>query len=249
MDLQELVYAYKLKPSPTLKSQITVESLPLIKSIVGKISHPGTPLCDRDDLINIGSIGLLQALDSYTLNKDVKFNTFAYYRVRGNIIDHIRSIDELSRTKRARYGAAQEAIRNLQQKLGRTPYDREVANEIELDINSYKKLLASVQQRAALSLDSDTHSESDNALSNRLEDRMFDLPDQSLLDAENAEQLREAIHELSEREQLILALYYYEEYNLREIAESLGLSEARISQIIGKMLLTLKASLREYVLV
>ena len=169
--------------------------------------------------------------------------------MRGNIIDYLRSIDELSRTNRFRYKAAQEAIRVLQQQLGRTPHDHEVAAEIDLDIKDYKKLLSSVQQRVALSLDVNTNPESDTSLADRLEDQNFELPDQNLLDGENSEQLRSAIKELSEREQLILALYYYEEYNLREIAASLSLSEARISQIIGKMLFTLKASLREYVFV
>lgn len=249
MSLQELVSAYKTKRSSSLKDKILTESLPLVKSIVGKINSPKTPLWDKDDLINIGVIGLLQSLESYSLGKDVQFNTFAYYRIRGSIIDYLRSIDELSRTNRSRFGAAQEAIRVLQQQLGRTPHDHEVATEIDLDISSYEKLLSNVQQRVALSLDLDYNPESDTSLVNRIEDHNFDLPDQGILDNENSEQLKFAIQKLSERERLILALYYYEEYTLREIADNLDLSEARISQIIGKMLLTLKSSLKEYVLV
>lgn len=248
MELQELVSTYKIDPCSNLKNQIVQESLPLIKSIVGKINHPENPLCDRNDLINIGSIGLLQALENYTLGKEVQFNTFAYYRIRGNIIDYLRSIDELSRTNRSRYGAAQEAISSLQQRLGRMPHNHEVAKEIDLDIKDYEKLLSSVQQRVALSLDMDTSDESDNSLVSRIEDQNFELPDQDILNNENAEQLRFSIKQLSEREQLILALYYYKDYNLKEIANALDLSEARISQIIGKMLITLKASLKEYVL-
>jgi RNA polymerase sigma factor for flagellar operon FliA len=247
MDLQELVCAYKAKPSSLLKSQIITESLPLVKSIVGKIKSPSSSLCENDDLINIGSIGLLQALENYTSDKEVKFNTFAFYRIRGNIIDYLRSIDELSRTNRARFGAAQEAIRTLQQKLGRTPFNHEVAKELDLDILDYEKLLSSVQQRVALSLDFDSDPHSDNTLSDRLEDQNHSLPDQNIIEKENSKQIKLALESLPEREQLILALYYYEDYNLKEIATTLDLSEARISQILGKILLTLKSSLHQVV--
>lgn len=249
MNLQELVCAYKSEPSSLLKEHILNESILLVKSIVSKIKSPQTPLWDKEDLINIGAIGLLQALESYSLGKDVQFNTFAYYRIRGNIIDYLRSIDELSRTNRSKYGAAQQAINDLQQRLGRFPHDYEVATEIGMTVKDYNKLLSRVQQRVALSLDMDSHSGSDNALMNRIENNNLDLPDQEMLDLENSQQLKNAIQKLSERERIILALYYYEEYTLKEIAETLSLSEARISQIIGKLLLTLKSSLKEFALV
>lgn len=249
MDLQALVSEYKTNPTFSLKNLIVKESIPLVKSIVGKINSPNSPLCGKDDLINIGATGLLQALDNYTLDKEVKFNTFAYYRIRGSIIDYLRSVDELSRTNRARYGSAQETICYLQQKLGRNPLDHEVAEEMGLELNDYFKLLSKVQQRAALSLDISVNTDSESSLSERIEDLNFELPDQSLINEEDAQQLKSAIKSLPEREQIILALYYYEECTLKEIAESLSLSEARISQIIGKMLVTLKAGLKELVLV
>ncbi len=249
MNLQELVCAYKTEPTSKLKSSILGEALPLIKSIVSKIKHPGTPLCERDDLINIGASGLLQALESYTSKKEVQFNTFAYYRIRGNIIDYLRSVDELSRTNRARFGAAQEAISTLQQRLGRTPLDHEIAQEIDLSVDAYRTLLSNVQQRVALSLDYDSGSDSESSLSSRLEDHNFGLPDQEMMDHENSEQLKRAVKRLPEREQLILGMYYFEDSNLKDIADVLDLSEARISQIIGKTLLTLKSELKELVLV
>lgn len=249
MDLQNLVSEYKANPTSSLKNLIVKESIPLVKSIVGKVNSPNSPLCDRDDLINIGATGLLQALDNYTLDKEVKFNTFAYYRIRGSIIDYLRSVDELSRTNRARYGSAQETTSYLQQKLGRNPLDHEVAEEMGLELNDYHKLLSKVQQRVALSLDVSVNSNSESSLSERIEDLNFELPDQSIINEEDTQELKRAIKSLTEREQVILALYYYEECTLREIAESLSLSEARISQIIGKILVTLKATLKELVLV
>lgn len=249
MDLQELVSAYKQKPNSLLKDKIIREATPLIKSIVGKINLPNTPLSDKEDLINIGSIGLLQALESYTLGKDVKFNTFAYYRIRGSIIDYLRSIDELSRTNRSRYGAAQGAMQCLQQRLGRSPLDHEVAKEIELNLYDYRKLLSDVQQRVALSIDMNVNGESTTTLSEIIEEQNYGLPDQEIIKEEQSEQIELTIQNLPERQRMILALYYYEECTLKEIAEVLNLSEARISQIIGKMLLTLKSELKEVVLV
>lgn len=249
MGLQKLVDSYKKNPSSYLKNRIIIEAIPLIRSIVSKVNKPSTPLFDYDDLFNVGAAGLLQSLDSYSATKEVKFNTFAYYRIRGSIIDYIRSIDELSRTNRSRYGAAQKAVAELEQRLGRIPENEEVAKEIGLDIKDYEQLLITVQQRVALSLDMDIYGSDSITFGASLEETMYGMPDQELLQEEESMQLKEAIRNLKEREQLILAMYYFEDYNLREIAEHFELSEARISQIIGKLLLTLKSILKQPVLV
>ncbi|WP_018128313.1 sigma-70 family RNA polymerase sigma factor [Balneola vulgaris] len=249
MDVQELVSKYMAKPTQQLRESIIKESIPLIKSIVNKIKLPNSPLCDEEDLLNIGATGLLQALDNYTLDKDVQFNTFAYYRIRGSIIDYLRSIDELSRTNRTRYGAAQEAISVLQQMLGRTPTNTEVANHIDMSVEDYQSLLSTVQVRSALSLDMSLDEDSGFSLRNTIADTTYESPDSQILKNESSLELKKAIQTLSDREQLILALYYYEDYNLREIAENLNLSEARISQIIGKVLMTLKSTLHQTVMV
>lgn len=244
MALQDLVFEYKKNPNNLTKGRIIEEALPLIYSIVAKIKHPNSPLCEKDDLVNIGATGLLQSLDNFDTTKDVKFNTFAYYRIRGSIIDYLRSLDELSRTNRSRYGAAQNAIAELQQKLGRTPFNHEVADALGMSTENYEQLLSYVQKRVALSLDME-YSDEQNVLSNHIEDEMYESPDARILEEESSQQLKNAIRRLKERDQLILSLYFYEEYNLREIADTLDLSEARISQIIGKLLITLKGILEK----
>lgn len=243
MGIQKLVDQYKKKPSSYLKNKIVVETSPLITFIIGKIHKPSTPLFDYDDLFNIGAIGLLQSLDSYSTDKDVKFNTFAYYRIRGSIIDYIRSVDELSRSNRSRYGAAKNAISILEQRLNRAPDNKEVAAEIGMELKDYQKLLVTVQQRSAVSLDMKIYGSENSSFGESLEDNMYALPDYDLLKNEQIEQLTCAIKRLPEREQLILALYYFEEFNLKEIASEVGLSEARISQILSKTINTLRTIL------
>lgn len=242
--LQELVDAYCDEPTQGLRDAIITEAIPLVKSIIGKISRPDTPLSQYEDLESAGIMGLLQALDNYDCSRDIKFNTFAYYRIRGNIIDYLRSIDELPRTTRADYGKAQQVMNELQQDLGRQPTDEEVAEAMDISLKKYHTLLSNVQKRAVLSLDREMFGEEDGeTMSRYMEDTNIDRPDAELDRQSTSEQLQAAIKQLKERDRLVLSLYYYEDLTLNEIAVLLGLTEARISQIVGKLLLTLKATL------
>ncbi|MEX1122055.1 MAG: FliA/WhiG family RNA polymerase sigma factor [Balneolales bacterium] len=242
LSLQELVNAYCDEPTEGIRNTIITESMPLVKSIIGKIRRPDTPLSQYEDIESAGIMGLLQALDSYDCLKKNQFNTFAYYRIRGSVIDYLRSIDQLPRNDRALFGKAQEAIDKLQQELGRDPEDDEVAYELNILKKDYLTLLSNVQQRAVLSLDSDSQS-SNSYQTDRIEDPNSELPDQSLIQEDTTANIKSVIKQLKEKDKLILALYYYENLTLKEIALLLGLTEARISQIIGKLLIKLKSSL------
>jgi len=244
--LQELINAYCNEPTPGLRNAIITEAMPLVKSITGKVHSPDTPLSQYEDLKSAGIMGLLQALDNYDCSKSIKFNTFAYYRIRGNIIDYLRSIDKVPRSDRQNYGQAQQNMRKLQQELGREPTDEEMAESLEMSVEKYHKLLGSVQQRAHLSLDYDINQgegTSKTALSATIEDKSMRTPDSGLESESISSQLKDAIKDLKERDRLILALYYYEDLTLNEIALLLGLTEARISQLVGKLLMQLKSTL------
>ena len=243
MEIQALINEYKVSASEQVKGQIVDQMLPLVKSIVGKINRPSNSLTDFEDLFDIGVMGLLEALESFDANKGIQFNTFAYYRIRGSIIDYLRSIDELPRTKRTAYGKAQDAINRLQQLYGRTPSNQEVADELDMSLTDYEQLLGIVQQRAALSLDAGSDQDDLTPVSFSLEDDTFSAPDSNLIAKETSTFLQAAIESLPKREQIILMLYYYEEYTLKEIASVVNLSEARISQIIGKILMDLRSRL------
>lgn len=247
LSLQELVDAFCDEPTNALREAIITEALPLVRSIVGKIRNPDTALSQQEDLESAGIIGLLQALEKYNHDKGIKFNTFAYYRIRGNVIDYLRSIDQLPRGDRSMYGKARDTISRLQQELGREPNDNEVANVMNISTTEYLSLLGNVQLRAVLSLDQPAFSDnSEIKLADSIADKDGELTDLVIQRENESELLKKAISKLKERDRLILALYYYEDLTLNEIALLLGLSEARISQIVGKLLITLKGSLSNF---
>ncbi|MEX0944440.1 MAG: FliA/WhiG family RNA polymerase sigma factor [Balneolaceae bacterium] len=240
--LQELVDAYCNSTSDVLRNSIISKSIPLIRSIIGKINKPDNPLSQNEDLESAGITGLIQALDSYDCSKNIQFNTYAYYRIRGSIIDYLRKIDSLPRKQRKNYGEIQATINLLAQEFGREPTDEEVADKLKMPLEDFYKLLSNVQQRNALSLDN-RFGESDRNFYDIQEDTEVDSPDDHLEKKEIAETLKRKIGELKERERLILTLYYYEDMTMSEVALLLELSEARISQIVGKLLIKLKSDL------
>ena len=243
--LQELIELYCKDPAPGLRNSIISKSMPLIRSIIGKISRPDQPLTQLEDLESAGIYGLLQAMDSYDCDRNIQFNTFAYYRIRGNIVDYLRSIDQLPRKQRKSYGEVQRVIDQKSQILGREPSDEEVAEELNMDVEDYHKLLSNVQQRSVLSLDSPAYEDDSYSLYDLQEDPDSETPDQDLVKIERTQALQKKIGTLKERERLILMLYYYEDMTMSEIALLLELTEARISQIVGKILIKLKAELNE----
>ncbi|MAL16798.1 MAG: FliA/WhiG family RNA polymerase sigma factor [Balneola sp.] len=243
--LQELVELYCKNPADGLRNSIISKSIPLIRSIIGKTSRPDQPLAHREDLESAGIIGLLQALDSYDCDRNIQFNTFAYYRIRGSIVDYLRSIDQLPRKQRKNYGQIQEIIQQQSQILGREPSDEEIAAELAMPLDDYYKLLSNVQQRNVLSLDSPAYDESSGSFYDFHEDPNSETPDTNLEKKERTQALQHKIGQLKERDRLILMLYYYEDMTMSEIALLLELTEARISQIVGKLLLQLKADLNK----
>jgi RNA polymerase sigma factor for flagellar operon FliA len=242
--LQDLAELYCKNPTNGLRNAIISKSMPLIRSIIGKINIPDQPLTQNEDIESAGISGLLQAMDSYDCDRKIKFNTFVYYRIRGNIIDYLRKIDQLPRTKRKDYGEVKQVMQQLSQELGRKPADEEIAEELDMSLDEYQQLLKNVQTRNALSLDS-TFDSDDNSSSFYAihEDKSVVSPDQDLVNKERGELLKEKIGELNERDRLILTLYYYEDMTMNEVALLLELSEARISQLIGKILIRLKQNL------
>lgn len=244
LTLQELVDMYCDEPTMAIKNMITTKAIPLVRSIIGKMSKPDTPLSQVEDLESAGIMGLIQALDNYSKEHQVQFNTFAYYRIRGNIVDYLRKIDQVPRLQRASYGKAQTVIEQLMQKLGRVPNDEEVAAEMDMTVQEYADLLSNVQQRSVLSLNDFKYGEEDGITqADYIQDTKVESPDAELERTTMQQKLERNIKKLKERDQLILALYYYEDLTLKEIAAVLGLTEARISQIIGKLLLQLKSAI------
>ncbi len=246
-ELQPAAERYAADPTPRARQAVAVASLPLVRSMARRISLPDHPLATREDLVNAGMLGMLQALDSYDATRGTSFASFAYARIRGAFIDFLRTIDLLSRDRRRRVAEAQYAADFLQQQLGTEPRDQQVAEHLGLSVAEYHGLLSDAQRRFTLSLHAEHRSERGRGVAPlemiphpapTEEHERFEL--MSLY-----EHVAKLIEEFPEREQRIINLYYFEDLTLREIAAQLHLTEARISQILSKMLRTLRGCLTE----
>lgn len=244
-DLQPLVEEYLDDPTPSNREEIVMAGLPLVRSIIGKISVPEHVLAAREDLENVGIVGLLEALDNYDPEK-ARFATHAYRRIRGNIIDYLRSIDVLSRDKRKKMGAVQGALSTLRQTMGREPSDEDVADYLGLSLEAYHELLRDAQCRFSLSLSNPVDEQNEQTLLDVLPNDEATAGIERFEKASTQKHLEELIETLPERQQTILGLYYTEDLTLREIGEVLDLSAARISQLLGKIQLTLQSRFEEY---
>lgn len=242
-DLQLLAELHASAPTPKNREAVVLAAVPLVRSLVGRLTVPDHPLASREDLENVGLLGLLQALDGYDPSRGTPFVSYAYGRIRGALIDYLRSIDALPRERRRQLAEAQHAIDVLRQSMGEEPDDQDVADHLGISLSEYHFLLTDAQRRFALSLHDTTGADGDQSVVETLpnDDALvaFDQIDQDSLHAYVAT----LIKELPEREQTILALYYFENLTLREIAQLLNLTEARISQIMGKILLVLRTRL------
>lgn len=244
-NLQELVEQYLEDPSPKNREAVVEASIPLVRSLIGRINVPDHLLASQDDLENTGLIGLLQALDSYDPDRGTKFVTHAYRRVQGSLIDYLRSIDVLSRGKRKKIAEVQQAIEDLRQMMGTEPENQDVADYLGISLEEYHSLLTDAQRRFSLSLynplgDEDGRTVLDKLPHEESEAAAEDLEKESLI-----AYVEDVIQTLPERQQTILGLYYTENMTLREIGEVLDLTEARISQLLGEILVTLRSRIEE----
>ncbi len=243
-DLQPLVETYLADPTEPHKEAVVMAALPLVRSIIGKISVPDHLLAEHEDLESVGIVGLLEALENYDPEK-ARFATHAYRRIRGNVIDYLRSIDVLSRNKRKKIGAVQEAIATLRQMMGAEPSDKDVADYMGLSLEAYHELLRDAQRRFSLSLSQPVNDEDQtmvDVLPNENAQENFERFERE----STQKRLQELISTLPERQQTILGLYYTEELTLSEIGDVLDLSTARISQLLGKIQLSLESKIEEH---
>lgn len=243
-NLQPLVERYLAAPTPAHREAVVLAAVPFVRALIGRLPVPHTPLADAEDLEGAGLLGLLQALDAYDAERGTPFISFAYGRVRGALVDYLRRIDVLSQDQRRQMAAAQQALDTLRQLLGEEPSDEDVADYLGISLEAYHALLAGAQCRFALSLDHAAAGPDARPLLDvlPLDEAAGDFEAVDM--ASTLDYVTALIRRLPERERQVLALYYYENLTLREIGSLLGLTEARISQILGKTLLTLRARLR-----
>jgi RNA polymerase sigma factor FliA len=219
-----------------------------VKYVAGRMSSGLPAHVEESDLISYGLIGLINAIERFDIDREIKFETYAITRIKGAIIDELRALDWVPRSVRARGRGSERAHGKLEHRLHRAPTDEEMANELNLSVEEFQESLVKISNSTVVALDelwavSDSSGDQVSLL-DTLHDP--DAPDpQQLLDAsELKDRLADAISALPEREKLVIALYYYENLTLREIGEVLGVTESRISQLHTKAVLRLKSRLQ-----
>ncbi|NND71894.1 MAG: sigma-70 family RNA polymerase sigma factor, partial [Rhodothermales bacterium] len=207
-DLQRLAVQYARDVTPKHREAVVVAAVPLVRSVVGRLNIPDHPLAAREDLENVGLLGLLQALNGYDPDRGTPFVSYAYGRIRGALVDYLRSIDALPRERRRRLAEAQQAIDTLRQKLSAEPSDENVAEYLGITLIDYHTLLRDAQCRFALSLHAPTDSDGEQTVIETIPNeetlKAFERVDRNSLHS----YIGTLVKELPEREQTILALYY-----------------------------------------
>lgn len=219
---------------------------PLVKYVVDKIAAGLPKSIERDDLINTAMIGLFDALEKYDESRGTKFETYAIWRIKGAVLDELRSLDWASRTTRRKARMIEQVCAKLDQKLGRAATEQEMADEFGVTLHEFLRLLEEVRGTVLLSLDQSMQVDDDHdlaGLADVIEDKSAVNKLDELEDDESRQRLLDLINALSEQERLVVALYYYEEMTLKEIGMALQISESRVSQIHTKAILRLKGRL------
>jgi len=202
---------------------------------------------EESDLISYGLGGLISAIERFDLSREIKFETYAITRIRGAIIDELRTLDWVPRSVRARAREIERANMKLEARFQRAPTDEEMATELEISADEFQEALVQISNSTIVALDelwtvSDATGDQISLL-DTLPDRSAPDPQQLVDQSELRDRIASAIAALPEREKLVVALYYYENLTLREIGEVLGVTESRVSQLHTKAVLRLKARL------
>ena len=242
----ELWLEFKKTQSPELRNAFIRQYMPLVKYVAGKV-HTGMPgSVEFDDLVGFGQFGLLDAINKYDPEKNVKFKTNAVTRIRGAIFDELRSIDWVPRSVRQKSKEIEDTIGRLEAKLGRTASDAEVAGAMGISEEEFQQTILKVSGTSILSLNDVWYSgdESDHvSIGDCIESPSSLNPDVIVEREEIRRVIIEAINELPEKEKMVLVLYYYEDLTFKEIGQVLNVSESRISQLHTKANLRLRSKL------
>ncbi len=238
---------YRKTGDKALRDRLVVNYAPLVKYVAGRLGSGLPAHVEEGDLVSYGLLGLMSAIDRYEPDRDIKFETYAIARIRGSIIDELRTLDWVPRSVRSRAREIERAIRELESRLGHAPNDEEIASKVGITTDELEESLIDISRSSIAALDElwSTSGEGDQvSLLDTLEDPESIKPEDALDQSEIREALAEAISRLPEREKLVVTLYYYEELTLREIGEVLGVTESRVSQLHTKAVLRLRSRLQ-----
>ena len=249
IELKDLWRRYKRDGDEKARERLVVAYSPLVKYVSGRMASGLPAHVEEADLISYGLGGLISAIERFELEREIKFETYAITRIKGSIIDELRSLDWVPRSVRARARAIERANTKLEHKLQRAPTDEEMAKELEMSVGDFQDALLQISNSTVAALDelwtvSDASGDSVSLL-DTLQDPGAPDP-AAVMDATDLkDRIADAIARLPEREKLVVALYYYENLTLREIGEVLGVTESRVSQLHTKAVLRLRGRMSD----
>ncbi len=248
IELRDLWKRYKGQGDAAARERLVVAYSPMVKFVAGRLGAGLPSHVDDADLISYGLMGLIGAIERFEPERGIKFETFAMTRIRGSIIDELRSLDWVPRSVRARAREIEAAQTRLEHALQRAPTEEELADKLGLTEDELQASLLEIANSSVYALDelwaiSDSSGDQVSLL-DTISDPTAADPQEALDTSEVKDRLAEAIESLPEREQLVVALYYYENMTLREIGEVLGVTESRVSQLHTKAVMRLKGHLQ-----
>jgi RNA polymerase sigma factor for flagellar operon FliA len=248
VELRDLWRRYKDENDQGARERLVVAYSPMVKFVAGRLGAGLPSHVDDADLISYGLMGLIGAIERFEPERGIKFETFAMTRIRGAIIDELRSLDWVPRSVRSRAREIEAAQAKLEHELQRAPSEAELAARLDVSEEELQTSLLEIANSSVYALDelwtvSDSSGDQVSLLDTISDPRAED-PQESLASSEIKDRLTEAISSLPEREQLVVALYYYENLTLREIGEVLGVTESRVSQLHTKAVMRLKSGLQ-----
>jgi RNA polymerase sigma factor FliA len=229
--------------SATERDMLLMEHLPTVRYLARRIHERLPQHVELDDLVSAGVVGLIDAFSKFDHKKKVQFKSYAQFRIRGAILDSLRTLDWSPRELRRKGRAVEEAIRAVTQRVGRAPSEQEIAREMELTLAEYQALLGDLKGLEIGSLHMERSEDSGDEELAYVPGAPEDDPLFRCLKGEMKQRLADAIDELPEKERMVLTLYYYEELTMKEIGLTLGVVESRVSQIHSSAVLRLRASL------
>jgi len=230
--------------TPATQERLIAEFAPKIRIMANRLASRLPPHLDVDDIINVGMIGLMDAMTKYNPDRETMFKTYAEFRIRGAMLDEIRAMDWVPRSIREKAAKLRGVYQKLEQEHSRPATEEEVAKSLEVDLKTLHKMLQQVSHTAILSLD-DLGGGSDrevNILECIAQDTTPD-PLKRLIKQDTWDLLGEAIDQLPKKERLVVTLYYYEELTMREIGLVLGITESRVSQLHSQAVLRIKGKI------
>ena len=241
---EDLWRQYKTTGDPKMRDNLILKYASFVKYVAGRIAVNLPSNVDFEDLVGYGIFGLIDAIEKYDPSRNVKFKTYAQTRIRGAIFDELRLLDWTPRSVRQKARQLERIYNELENKLGRAASDDEIAAAMGIEMGELHKLYNETRGALLLSLDEVCY-ESENATSRMdfIENTEVENPEIKVEEEEVKQILAQAIDRLSEREKLVITLYYYEELTLKEIGKVLGVSDSRVSQLHTKAVLRLRGRL------